>query len=366
MIEAIFDCDMAKTNPPKSVVKLKQDAPTKRLQMIDLARLAGVSTATVSRALNGSELINIQTRTRITDLAKSLNYTINVGAKNLRSGQNSTIGVVIPSDPISQQQISDPFFLSMLGSIADALTLRGFDTLISRVNADHLDAAAGLYDSGRVRGLIVIGQWRHHDQLNQLAANRLPLVVWGAQIQGSLYCTVGGNNLLGGQRATEHLIKEGRKRILFVGDTSLPEVEQRHAGYLLAHRCAKLNVDLNLCVRTPFTMDGGRSAITSAARKGIQFDAVFAASDVLAMSALGTLAERGIKVPEQVAVVGYDDIALAPYTHPPLSTIRQPIVQAGTVMVDALIKLINGDAAQSVALDTVFVQRGSSKKTKAV
>ena len=355
---------MAKPSVKKIPPAPKPVAPTKRLQMIDLARLAGVSTATVSRALNGSELINPETRARITDLAKTLNYTINIGAKNLRSGQNSTIGVVIPSDPIAHQQISDPFFLSMLGSIADALTARGFDTLISRVNADHLDAAAGLYDSGRVRGLIVIGQWRHHDQLNQLAANRLPLVVWGAQMSGSLYCTVGGNNLLGGQRATEHLVKQGRKRILFIGDTSLPEVEQRHAGYLLAHRSAKLNVDLNLCVRTPFTMDGGQSAIALAIRKGIQFDSIFAASDVLAMSALGALAQRGIDVPRQVAVVGYDDIALAPFTHPPLSTIRQPIVQAGTVMVDALIQLINGDAAESVSLDAVFVERGSSKQVK--
>jgi DNA-binding LacI/PurR family transcriptional regulator len=344
-----------KTTPP--VVKV---TPDKRLQMADLARLAGVSTATVSRALNGSELINPQTRTRIVELAKSLNYTINIGAKNLRSGQNRTIGVVIPSDPMSQQQISDPFFLSILGSIADALTERGYDTLVSRVNADHLDAAAELYDSGRVRGLIVIGQWRHHDQLNQLAANRLPLVVWGAQLQGCLYCTVGGNNVLGGHIATEHLLATGRKRILFVGDIELPEVEQRYAGYLRAHQAAQIPIDPKLRLKAPFTMEGGRLAIQAALGEGLNFDAIFAASDVLALSALGCLTERGIAVPRDVALVGYDDIALAAYTHPTLSTIRQPIAEAGPAMVDALLKLIEGHSVSSIALDTQLVQRDST------
>ncbi len=329
--------------------------------MADLARLAGVSTATVSRALNGSELISPQTRARITELAKSLNYTINIGARNLRSGQIKTIGVVIPSDPTSQQQISDPFFLSILGSIADALTARGYDTLVSRVNADHLDAAAELYDSGRVRGLIVIGQWHHHDQLNQMAANRLPLVVWGAQLPGCLYCTVGGNNILGGKMATEHLLDEGRKRILFVGDIELPEVEQRYAGYLQAHKTRSITADLTLCMKAPFTPDGGRFAVETAIQSGLQFDAIFTASDVLAMSALGVLAERGVKVPEDVSIVGYDDIALAAYMHPSLSTIRQPIAEAGPAMVDALLALIEGNKVPSVALDTQFVMRDSTR-----
>jgi DNA-binding LacI/PurR family transcriptional regulator len=344
---------------PTSPLPIKA-SPDKRLQMADLARLAGVSTATVSRALNGSELISPQTRKRITELAKSLNYTINIGAKNLRSGQNKTIGVVIPSDPASQQQISDPFFLSILGSIADALTASGYDTLVSRVHADHLDAAAELYDSGRVRGLIVIGQWHHHDQLNQMAANRLPLVVWGAQLPGCLYCTVGGNNILGGQIAAEHLLAMGRHRILFVGDIGLPEVEQRYAGYLKAHKNRSITADANLCIKAPFTLDGGRSAIESALQQQLRFDAIFAASDVLAMSALGRLAEQGLNVPDDVAVVGYDDIALAAYTHPSLSTIRQPIAEAGPAMVEALLMLIGGTSAKSVALDTQFVSREST------
>ena len=183
----------------------------RKIQMIDIARMAGVSTSTVSRALNGSSLTNEETRQRIIELARSLNYTINQSAKNLRMGDNRTIGVVIPYDKKTRQHISDPFFLGMLGSLADALTDRNYDLLLSRVDADHLDDMAALYDTGRARGLIVIGQWGHHDQLNELARRHVPIAVWGAQLPRQLYCSVGSDNLSGGQLATEHMARSIRQ-----------------------------------------------------------------------------------------------------------------------------------------------------------
>lgn len=327
--------------------------------MADIARLAGVSKATVSRALARSPLVNEETRDRIVALAASLKYTINIGAQNLRLKQNRTVGVVIPFDSDARQHLSDPFFLGMLGALADALTERGFDMLLLRIDARQIDAAAQPFDTGRVIGIILIGQWRQHDQLNALAARRVPIVVWGAQLPQQLYVTVGGDNVSGGMLATEHLIDKGRKRIAFFGDINLPEVAQRYRGYCNALARHALPVDPQLRVSVDFVPDGGAQAVTELARRSVAYDAIFACSDLLAMTAINTLRAAGKQVPDDIAVVGYDDIELSTYFHPPLSTIRQPIRDAGQALVDSLLALIDGQSPPSRQLPTELIARAT-------
>ncbi len=335
-------------------------AERRRLQMADIARLAGVSVSTVSRALNGSPLVNQETKDRVAELARSLNYTINVSAKNLRMQNNRTIAVVIPYDAQSRQHISSPFFLAMVGSLADALTDRGFDMLLSRVDSESLDSAARLYDSGVAIGIVLIGQWRHHDQLNRLAARKVPLVVWGAQMPQQLYCTVGGDNFAGGRMATEHLLQAGRRRILFLGDPNLPEVDLRHQGYELALKSADVSPDNELLLAVPFEVDTAREAVSALCARGVPFDGVVACSDLLALSAIQAVRAHGRQVPQQVSVVGYDDIELAAYCDPPLTTIHQPVPKAGAELVDALLEVLAGDVVAPRLLDVNLVQRLST------
>ncbi len=332
----------------------------KRMQMADIARLAGVSKATVSRALNRSPLVNEDTRSRILELASSHKYTINIGAQNLRLKQNRTIAVVIPYDNDTRQHLSDPFFLSLLGSLADALAEHNYDMLLSRIDAADLDAAAAPYDTGRAVGVILIGQWRHHEQLNALARRHVPIVVWGAQLPEQLYSTVGGDNQAGGRLATLHLLAQGRRKIAFFGDIDLPEVAQRFQGYVDALREHGLQADAALQVSVPFLPESGKQAVQALQAAGAPFDAVFACSDLLAMSAINTLREQGLRVPQDVAVIGYDDIALSAYSYPPLTTVRQPIAAAGEGLVAALLALMDGQPASSCQLPTELVVRASA------
>lgn len=336
-----------------------------RPQMADIARLAGVHMSTVSRALGGSSLVNAETRDRIVELARSLNYSVNVGAQNLRLRQNRTVAVVVPFDPVSREHLSDPFFLGLIGSIGDALTESGHDMLLSRVDAEHLNQAAHLVDAGRAMGVILIGQWHHHDQLNEMAVRGLPIVVWGGRLPDQLYPTVGSDNVEGGRLATEHLLTQGARRIVFLGDTSLPEVALRYQGYAGAHRAHGIDVVPELLRNVPFVPDLVASHLEALVGSRTDFDAVVAGSDVLAMAAINALRRLGRRVPEDVAVVGYDDILLAAHFHPALTTIRQPLQASGAALVKALLERTTGKKPSAVLLPTGLVIRDSSARRAA-
>ena len=330
----------------------------KRMQMADIARLAGVSASTVSRALSGSPLIPQATRERITELANSLGYRVNVGAANLRKRGVQTIGVVILGD--SMPMISDPFLLSILGSVADTLDERGMSLLLTRLKADRQHVLSDLVESGQVGGLIVIGQLTLHDYLNELTRNGFPMVVWGAPLPDALYPVVGGDNAMGGYLATRHLIEKGCRRIAFFGDITHPEAGQRYLGYTRALDEAGIAMDPRLLQSFLFGDSRIREVIDGWLNQATPFDAIFASSDVTAISLMGSLNERGITVPADVKLVGYDDIALAEHVHPTLTTIRQPTGQAGRALVDLLFEALAGQPRRSIVLPASLIVRESS------
>jgi DNA-binding LacI/PurR family transcriptional regulator len=221
-----------------------------------------------------------------------------------------------------------------------------------------------LLNSGVAIGVILIGQWRHHDQLNQLAARRLPIVVWGTQVPQQLYCSVGGDNEGGGRMATSHLLDLGYRRIAFVGDPQLPEVTYRYRGYCDALAAHGIAVDPALLVNVPFDANAARIGITRLHEKGTRFDAVFACSDVMASAVTQALHFLDMPVPEKVGVVGYDDIEWASHSNPPLTTIRQPIGEAGVQLVDALLKVIEGATVAPRTLPVELVVRLSTRSKR--
>jgi len=327
--------------------------------MQELAELAGVSVSTVSRALAGKTIINAKTRERVVELARAHGFKPNQAAQNLRLRRAQAIGVVIPMGHEIDQHPSDPFFMTMLGHLADALTDRNFDLLLSRVIPSGDDWLDDLLDSGRVDGAIVIGQSDQTAVLDAAAARHRGLVVWGAQVPGQKHVSVGSDNVLGGLIAGRHLIARGKRKLLFLGNPSPPEFGQRQQGFLQASAEAGLADDVHT-LPIHLTSEAAYAAASAFLDEHPGIDGIFAASDVVAMSVLRALAERGLAVPGDVAVIGYDDIMLAAHTSPPLTTIRQDLEKGARLLVDMLFRQIDGETCESVQLEPQLIVRASS------
>jgi DNA-binding LacI/PurR family transcriptional regulator len=327
--------------------------------MVDIARMAGVSSSTVSRALSGSALIPEATRERILELARSLNYQVNVGAANLRKRSVQTVGVVMLGD--SMQAISDPFILNLFGSIADALDEQGYSVLLTRLNDSRQAQMQALVTSGQVAGLVVIGQLTWHEHLNRLFHAGLAFSVWGAALPDAAYPVVGGDNEQGGYLAAAHLLSRGCRKIAFLGDIDHPEAGLRYAGYLRAHREAGVTPDARLRQSVLFGEPMLMQVVQDWLSQDLAFDGVFVTSDVAAIALISALNARGIDVPRDVKVVGYDDIDMAGHVFPSLTSIRQPTQLAGKALVTLLNEVQSGQAKRSVILPTELIERDSTR-----
>ena len=338
---------------------MSQDKPTS----FDIAELAGVSQPTVSRALRGDRTVSEATRMRIEAIARQLNYKVDKNASSLRRGLTNTLALLFFEDQTPDDSLINPFFPAMLGSITRTCAKRGFDLLVSiqQLSANwHVDYE----DSRKADGIILLGYGDYEvyrARLDQLVAQGTHFVCWGVVQPGRPGTTIGCDNVEGGRMAAQHLIDQGRRRIAFLGDASehYPEFANRYRGYAAALRDAGLPVDPGLQVDVIAFEEAGQEAAQRLIARGIPFDAIFAVSDLIAIGAMRALADAGLSIPGDVAIVGFDNLPAAASANPPLTTIAQDYGRAGELLVDALIAQLSGRPVSGELLAPRLVTRAS-------
>lgn len=335
--------------------------PTKPTSL-DIAHKAQVSQATVSRALRNSPLVKPETRARIQKIAEELHYRTDRSAAGLRTRKSSTLALLLFEESPDEAQIN-PFFLNMLGHITRTAARRGFDLLVSFQQQGD-DWHTEYTVSNRADGLILLGYGdyvTYADRLHRLAESGAHFVIWGPVVENLPGNYLGCDNELGARLATEHLIALGRRRIAFAGGASdhCPEFKQRHQAYVAALRHAGLEPVAGLQVEAQSHPVFGYQAGLRLLDSGIEFDAVVAASDMIAIGVIRALLDRGLAVPRDVGVVGFDDIVTASFFNPPLTTVRQDTQLAGQRLVDNLIRLIEGEEVESTLIEPRLVVRAS-------
>ncbi len=333
--------------------------------MTDIAKLAGVHASTVSRALAGSTLVGRRQREKILKLARERGYSVNAAARNLRLQRTQTISVVIPLGHEAGQTLTDPFFVEMLGHLADEITQRGYGMFLQKVLPPMDGWLTQLIASKRSDGVIVIGQSTEHAALQAAAETYRPLVVWGGHLLRQAYCSVGTDNRGGGRAVVEHLLQHGRRRILFLGNPAIPEIKLRYEGYRNALSNGPAGTAPACIVPAHLTADAAYEAMRAHIGAGRQFDAVFGATDIIALSAIRAITAAGLAVPRDVAVVGFDDIAMAAHFNPALTTMRQDLARGAHMLVDLLFRRLDGEDSPSATMPAELIVRESSAATVA-
>lgn len=326
----------------------------------DVALLAGVSVSTASRALNDSPAINRQTKQRIWKLAREQNYPFRDYMPAGPIGAEATIAVVVPRPQGRDFMLRDPFFLDLLSGLAEAARERDCDLLVSHVAPFSYEELSVVMSTSRAAGVVFLGQSMLHGAFNRLAEEESQFVVWGAQLPDQNYCSVGSDNIAGAARATSHLARLGRTRIMFLGDVGDPEPAQRHAGYLEALEKAGIKPDRALSVPAHFEVESAEAALDALIRDGVAFDGIVAASDVIALGAIRAMRRAGISTPHDVSVVGFDNVRFARYATPTLTTVAQDTSTAGRLLVSKLLDAGSGRVrSRSERLPTDLIVRES-------
>ena len=331
---------------------------------LEVAHRAGVSQPTVSRALRGSPTVNEETRRRIQAIAEELNYKVDRNASKLRTQHSDTLALLFFEDPTLDDSLINPFFLSMLGSLTRAAAVHGYDLLISfqQLSGNWL---ADFQDSKKADGIILLGYGDYIEylaRLEHLVAQGTRFVRWGAVLPGQPGVSIGCDNHDGGRSVTRHLLETGRRHLAFVGNASehYPEFQERHRGFVEMLSEQGLVARDELHVDAVSTERSGYDAAVELIERQVEFDALCCASDSIAIGAMRALQERGVRIPHDVAVTGFDDVPIASYANPSLTTVQQDTKVAGQMLVDALLALIHDEPVESQVMPARLIVRRSS------
>lgn len=324
----------------------------------DIAKEAGVSRATVSLALNGKPGVAPETRRRILEIAERLNYRPNASARGLALQRTQTIGVIVPD-------ISSPFYAELVRGVEQEASRQGFYLILATTlgKASREERCFQLLGERRVDGILILTPRGDEELVQRIQGRGFPLVVVDRDIPSSDgVVEVIVDNFHGALSAVNHLLSLGRQRIAYIN--GIPELQasrDRLRGYKVALQEYGLELNPKQIVTGNFTWEGGYEAMKELLSSCPHVDSVFAASDSMAIGAIRAIREQGLRVPEDIAVVGFNDVPLAAQVDPPLTTVRQPIGEMGEIACHLLIQLIEGKVIphRKVILQTQLVVRGS-------
>lgn len=330
----------------------------------DVAQHAQVSVTTVSHVINGTRFVSEAARERVQQAIAALNYVPSALARSLKSNRTHTVGMMIPNN-------SNPYFAEIIRGIEDTCFEAGFNVILCNSDDDpHKQAQyVRVLSEKQVDGLIVLSSGGDPELIATLRSAGMPQVVVDREIDDLAADLVEVNHELGGYLATRHLLDLGHRRIACIaGPQALSPARQRVQGYHRALTESGMRVDDKLLRSSDFTSAGGHAAMTSLLKMRQKPSAVFASNDLMAIGAVCAAAEAGLRIPEDVSVVGFDDIALAAYSNPPLTTIAQPKHQTGTLAARLLLERIaqrDKPLHREILQPTLCLRRSTARKEPA-
>lgn len=330
----------------------------KPVTLDEVARVAGVSRATVSRVVNGVATVDEGIRRTVERAVSSTGYRPNQAARSLVTRRAGSIALVLPEQ---SRMVGDPFFVEIVSGVTGVVRAGGVHLVLMMTDVDTSDHVLADLRQGRLDGVILV--YTHHDDPlpAALVEARLPVVMSGRPARPLLISTVDVNQIAGASMVAEHLVTRGCRRIATVsGPADSTSGQDRLSGFLDA-MATRGQPDIAVA-EGDFTRDGGAGAMERLLARSPDLDGVFIASDLMAQGALAVLRRHGRRVPEDVAVVGFDDSSAALACDPPLTTIRQPVEDMAAEMARLLLRQIEcSDVPTSaVVFEPTLIVRGSA------
>jgi DNA-binding LacI/PurR family transcriptional regulator len=337
--------------------------PAKRSTSLDVAKQAGVSRTTVSFVLNNVPGMSISenTRKKVRDAAQALNYHPNVAGRKLVSGKSNTIGLILCQSP--EQVFADAFLPQVIFGVEQAAMEQSFHVMLKQVEPNDTNGYMRLINENHVDGIILSGPRQDDTEILRLHSAGVPVMLMGL-LPDTQIPFVDIDAASGAETAVRHLIELGHQHIAIITNAPLTytSAQQRRDGYLQALKNAGLQMNPNLIREGSYTPASGFEQMQALLNGPVRPTAVFVASDVVAMGAVLAVKRAGLRIPQDVAIAGFDDIPLAAYFDPPLTTIRVPAYGLGWAVSERLIRLIRNEGLDQngVFLKSELIVRESS------